>query len=403
MSAIAKDTVHTVTHAEVTSSSREHERELSSLYIHWPFCPYRCHFCPFVALAGQDEHMPVYHQILMHEIKSYTGGRQTEPLKTVFLGGGTPSTYPLELLDETLSFLHEQYGFVDDYELTIEVNPGTVSLEKLQAWKRMGITRLSIGVQSLNDEVLKKLNRHQKAADVVWLIEHATTLFPSVSVDLIVGLPGVSAEEWKEMIATISRWPIKHISMYFLTVHEDTQLYYGVSSKTITLPCDDEVVDLYYWTIDQLALTGFEQYEISNFSKPGWRSRHNSVYWQRRPYKGFGLGACSFDGERRTQNSKNLLKYLEEIRNTGGSILFSEYLSDKQVWLEQLMLGLRQRRGIVIADILKPLSIQEKEEFSKKFQELLSARLVSVSDGNMMLTPAGLSVANEVIVKLSCV
>ncbi len=376
---------------------------ISSYYIHWPFCPYRCHFCPFVALAGQDEHMPAYHTVLLQEIKSYLETAPAESLDTVFFGGGTPSTYPPELLAETLHLLKNRCGFKENHEITLEVNPGTVTLDKLHAWKEIGINRLSIGVQSLNDEVLKKLNRHQQASDVTWLIDHATNLFDNISIDLIVGLPGVSASEWKDTVNAVIAWPIQHISMYFLTVHEDTQLYYGVSSKTVTLPCDDEVVDLYQWTIEAFADRGFDQYEISNFSKQGYNSKHNSVYWQRKPYKGFGLGACSFDGKQRMQNSKNLLKYLEEIRNTGTSILFSEYLSDKQAWLEQLMLGLRQRRGIVVADILEPLSEKEKEEFSKKAQELLNARLVSASHGKMMLTPTGLSVANEVIVKLSCI
>ncbi len=347
--------------------------------------------------------MPEYHKILIQEIETYLKTHPTGPLKTIFFGGGTPSTYPPELLTETLELLADRCGFEQDHEITLEVNPGTVSPTKLAAWKNAGINRLSIGVQSLKDDVLKKLNRHQKAEEVRWLITHAAPLFDNVSVDLIVGLPGVSPTEWREMIASVVTWPIQHVSMYFLTVHEDTQLYYGVTSKTVTLPCDDEVVDLYHETIETFAKAGFDQYEISNFSRAGWHSKHNSVYWQRKPYKGFGLGACSFDGKQRTQNTKNLLKYFEEIRNTGISVLFTEDLSDKQVWLEQLMLGLRQRRGIVVADILEPLTEKEKKEFSKKSQELLNARLVSASEGKMMLTPAGLSVANEVIVKLSCI
>ena len=375
----------------------------SSYYIHWPFCPYRCHFCPFVALAGQDEYMQEYHEVLIKEIKRYAETYEMVPLKTVFFGGGTPSTYPPELLAETIQLLEATNGLESDYEMTIEVNPGTVNQEKLHAWKEAGINRLSIGVQSLNDEVLKKLNRHQKASDVTWLIEHATKLFDNVSIDLIVGLPGISSEEWKAMIKKVVTWPISHVSMYFLTVHQDTQLYFGVKSKKVTLPTDDEVVDLYYWTIEEFAKAGLLQYEISSFSREGFQAKHNSVYWHRTPYKGFGMGACLFDGELRSKNNTNLLKYLEEIRNTGKSILSSERLTDKQVWLERLMLGLRQRRGIVVADILKPLSLKEKKEFSRKSQELLSAGLVCASDDTLMLTPKGLSVANEIIVKLSCI
>jgi oxygen-independent coproporphyrinogen-3 oxidase len=233
-------------------------------------------------------------------------------------------------------------------------------------------------------------------------MEHGSQLFENLSVDIIVGLPGVRSDEWKEMIKQIVAWPIKHVSMYFLTIHEDTQLYFGIQSKKVTLPTDDEVVDLYYWTIDEFAAAGLEQYEISNFSRPGWHSKHNSVYWQRQPYKGFGMGACSFDGKRRTKNTTNLLKYLEEIRHTGKSIVFEEALTDEQVWLEQLMLGLRQRKGLHVATILEPLSLKKREEFSSKAEQLMAARLVSEADGMLRLTPRGLSVANEIIVKLSC-
>ncbi|MBA2306800.1 coproporphyrinogen III oxidase family protein, partial [Candidatus Dependentiae bacterium] len=235
-----------------------------SLYIHWPFCPYRCHFCPFVALAGHDSYMVQYHQALLKELENYFDDRLNPmPLQTVFFGGGTPSTYPEELLEETIMLLKERAGVTDTYEMTIEVNPGTVTPQKLQTWKRIGINRLSIGVQSLNDELLKSLNRHQKAADVYALVEAGSALFNNISVDLIIGLPGVSPEEWKRLISIVCSWPISHVSMYFLTVHEDTQLYFGVQRNTIVLPPEDEVVDLYRWTIERFAEAGIQQYEIS--------------------------------------------------------------------------------------------------------------------------------------------
>lgn len=325
------------------------------------------------------------------------------PLKTVFFGGGTPSTYPSELLTETIDLLKGKWGFQEQYEMTIEVNPGTVTAEKLHNWKDCGINRLSIGVQSLNDDVLRKLNRHQKASDVTSLLDMAVPLFENLSVDIIVGLPGVTSEQWKEMIATLLTWPIKHVSLYFLTVHEDTQLYFGVARKTIVLPHDDEIVDLYLWTIEQFAAAGIEQYEISNFARPGWESQHNRVYWERKPYKGFGLGACSFDGGVRDQNEKNLTKYVQNVSNNGNITVFAETLTEKQRWLEELMLGLRQVKGVLLDDVCKTLSIKEKQEFNRKKEELEAAQLIFCRDERIALTPGGLSVANEVIVKLSCI
>ena len=347
--------------------------------------------------------MGEYHTVLLQEIQQYVEHEPRAPLKTVFFGGGTPSTYPPELLAQTLGLLKEKRGFESSYELTIEVNPGTVNEEKLRAWKELGINRLSIGVQSLNDEVLKRLNRHQKASDVLALLEAAAPLFDNISVDLIVGLPGVTSVEWKEMIATLISWPIKHVSMYFLTVHEDTQLYFGIQRKAIVLPSDDEVVDLYYWTIEQFALAGLRQYEISNFARPGWESQHNSMYWHRIPYKGFGLGACSFDGKVRSQNEKNLLNYMQGIKNNKNITVFAEQLSDKQVWLERLMLGLRQRAGIMLDEVITDLSEKAKKEFALKTEQLIEAKLITNNDGRIALTPQGLSVANEIIVQLSCV
>ncbi len=287
--------------------------------------------------------------------------------------------------------------------MTIEVNPGTVTPQKLQTWKRIGINRLSIGVQSLNDELLKSLNRHQKAADVYALLEAGSALFNNISVDLIIGLPGVSPEEWKRLISIVCSWPISHVSMYFLTVHEDTQLYFGVQRNTIVLPPEDEVVDLYRWTIERFAEAGIQQYEISNFGRPGRESQHNRVYWDRKPYKGCGLGACSFDGTSRLQNEKNLLKYINSAINNDTVEVFSETLTENQAKLERLMLGLRQIKGIALDDMEVDLTPQSRELLKAKVRELVSAHMVTCENGRIALTPEGLSVANEVIVQLSCI
>lgn len=218
-----------------------------SVYIHWPFCPYRCHFCPFVALAGQDQFMEQYHRALCAEMTHF-GKHYSEKLilDTVFIGGGTPSTYPDALLLDMFGTLRTIFDVQSSAEVTIEVNPGTVrSVEQLEHWKKLGINRLSIGVQSLKDPVLKKLNRLQSASDVYALLAKTQHIFDNVSVDLILGLPDVSEAEWKELLQTVVTWPIKHLSIYFLTVHEDTPLYFKVKTQAIVLPPDDALVDLY--------------------------------------------------------------------------------------------------------------------------------------------------------------
>ena len=256
-----------------------------SLYIHWPFCPYKCHFCPFVALASHDQFMTQYHHALVKEIEQFEpSGKLT--IDTIFFGGGTPSTYPSDLLLDMFGTLRRKFIISDTAEITIEVNPGTVQEEQLIVWKQLGINRLSIGVQSLKDSVLNKLNRKQSLADVRWLIEKAASYFNALSVDLILGLPGVSEQEWKQMLADIVQWPIVHISIYFLTVHEETPLYFKVKKQEVLLPPDDAVVDLYIWSIEFLKIMGLNNMRFLILASQVYHSRHNSAYWNEQHIKG---------------------------------------------------------------------------------------------------------------------
>ena len=378
------------------------EVDTRSLYIHWPFCPYKCHFCPFVALASHDQFMERYHKALIAEIEqfaaSYTGTREID---TIFFGGGTPSTYPDDLLVEMFATLKKFFSFSQNIEVSIEVNPGTVRSEQLTLWKQLGINRLSIGVQSLKDGVLQDLNRLQSAAQVESLLAQAPEHCSNISIDLILGLPGVSEDEWKELIHKAVTWPIKHLSVYFLTVHEDTPLYFKVTTNRITLPTDDTMVRLYEWTVHTLAQYGFERYELSNFARPGYESRHNSVYWQRKPYKAFGLGACSFDGEQRFQNEKNLMKYMEGIESRQDIISFSETLTPDQIHLERLMLGLRRRVGVSWSDLSEHVPVKKHEQCKHIIARLKEQQLLQEDNGRFFLTTAGMVVENEIIAQLS--
>lgn len=373
-----------------------------SLYIHWPFCPYRCHYCPFVALAAHDPFMERYHNALIQEIKDF-GSNYSEkmPLDTIYFGGGTPSTYPDHLLLDMFGILGEFFSFDKNTEITIEVNPGTVRPEQLGLWKQLGINRMSVGVQSLNDDVLKKLNRLQKASDVYHLLDKAPAYFDNISVDVIVGLPGVSVEEWKNLLAEIVTWNISHISMYVLEIHDSTPLFFNVKSKKVTLPCDDDVVELYYWSREFLAQHGFVQYEISSFARNSKESRHNSMYWERKPYRGFGLGACSFDGTSRFQNEKNLMKYMESVEEKKYKPAFVEKITTEQVYAEKIMLGLRRMQGVVWSEISNNLTEQQQNNLLEKIAALKEQKLLKEHNGRLQLTPAGLIVENEIITRLS--
>jgi len=348
--------------------------------------------------------MDQYHAALKQEIVRFGKlDRPNMPIQTVFFGGGTPSTYPPKLLLDISDILRSTFNFDPNCEMTIEVNPGTVTEEKLQIWKQVGITRLSIGVQSLDDTVLHALGRRQSARDVFELLDKAQHFFENISVDLIIGLPGVSADAWKSFIKTIVTLPIKHISSYFLTVHEDTPLYFGVKTNKIVLPPDDSVVDLYQWTVEELAYHGFYQYEVSSFARERFQCKHNSVYWQRKPYKGFGMGACSFDGKSRFQNTKNLGQYLT-LNETGESLtVFNETLTDAQAHLEMIMLGLRQSKGIALEQLLDGLLAPQQQKLQAEIAQLCAIGYIEQKDTHIRLTGKGLAVEHELIVKLSLV
>lgn len=372
-----------------------------SLYIHWPFCPYRCHFCPFVAFVGQDAFMQDYHNALMKEIKDFAAQCPEKLIiETVYIGGGTPSTWPNKLLLDMSAILKSSFTMKNLSEMTLEANPGTVEQEQIAVWKEAGITRVSIGVQSLNDTVLRRLNRPQKASDVRQLLRWTGNEIKTVSVDVIIGLPGVTDEEWKEMIQELVTWPIKHVSMYFLSIHENTPLYTRLKKNEFALPEDDAVVDLYYWTVDTFADHGFGQYEVSSFAKAGHESVHNQVYWERKPYKGFGVGACSFDGELRFENMKNLERYCKSVTTHEPIVAVSESLTSQQIRLERLMLGLRRRSGVKIQDILEGMKEHESEKFLAAVQELEKEKFLRTDAANIYLSKMSLAIENEIAIRL---
>lgn len=373
-----------------------------SFYIHWPFCPYKCHFCPFVAYAGHERFMERYHRALCTELELFGAATgRIVALDTVYFGGGTPSTYPDALLLDMAGILRKVSTVDQHAEVTIEVNPGTLRAEQVALWSSIGINRISMGVQSLNDSVLKKLNRHQTVGDVYKALDIVCGVFPVVSIDLILGLPHITHDEWKAMIREVVTWPIQHMSVYFLEVHEFTMLHLYVKENKVTLPCDEGIVDLYYWTIATLAEHGFEQYEVSSFARNGLRARHNSMYWSRKPYKAFGAGACSFDGSVRSQNEKNLMKYMEGIERGESITLFYECLTREQVHRERMMLGLRQVCGMPLHEVLDGLSREEQTRIKEQLELLKQNNYVVEEGDHIRLTPLGLTVENKIAAAVS--
>ncbi len=286
-------------------------------------------------------------------------------------------------------------------EITLEVNPGTVRQEQPKIWKECGINRLSIGVQSLKDSALKNMNRHQSESDVAWTLQATAGNFETISVDFILGLPGVSADEWKSFLTRVVTWPVQHISMYFLTVHEDTPLYFKVKKNMVELPCDDEVVDQYHWSVDFLARHGFMQYEISSFARSGHECSHNKGYWQRKPFKGFGIGAWSFDAQVRYQNDKNIVSYIQHIAEGKDIITHDEPLTRARIHMEKVMLGIRQTCGMTRDDMICDLLDHEQEYVTRQLCWLKEHGFIREHASIITLTPKGLSVEHAIAARLA--
>lgn len=372
-----------------------------SLYIHWPFCTSKCYYCDFVALEQHSDFQDAYHTTLMHEIAAYATTLPTKPIiKTIFIGGGTPSLYPPDKLAELFAHLRQVFDLSQTDEITLEANPADITEDKADAWDQVGINRISCGVQVLDDDVLQRLNRRQRIIDVHKAAAILPKYFTNVSMDLIIGLPGVSNTTWNKTVQTIASWPIQHISIYFLTVHEKTPLYYKVSKGELVLPNEDALLDLYEQTVTYLAVQGFNQYEISNFSKPGLSSTHNTRYWNRRPYKGFGIGAASFDGANRTINEKNLTRYLDAGQNGMFSPSETETLTPQQVSLERIMLSLRQVSGMLLNDMINCVGVERQDVLLARLEELAQTGLLRIENNRVTLTLRGMILENEVVLHL---
>lgn len=373
------------------------------LYIHWPFCSKKCHYCDFVAFQNHEQFQDTYHETLCAEIKTFAQltSAQSTPISTIFMGGGTPSLYDTAQMNDLFNLMRQLYDLRQLQEASIEVNPADVDEERLDAWRECGLTRLSMGVQALDDQLLERLNRRQRTVDVMRALKLAPKYFDRISIDLILGLPGISEHQWKDTLTQAMDWPIEHISIYFLTIHEKTPLYFKVERGEHVLPPDESVIAMYQYTIDFLAGHGFDQYEISNFAKKGCESIHNRAYWDRKPYKGFGIGAASFDGKARFVNHKNLSDYLTLYQNTSKIMHETkEVLSDQQALLELLMLGLRQRNGVDLHRVVYWLNEEQRSRFFNKLQDLIAAQLLNQKDDRIYLTTKGMILENEIIISL---
>jgi oxygen-independent coproporphyrinogen-3 oxidase len=320
-----------------------------------------------------------------------------EVLKTVYIGGGTPTTIPTPALIRLLKTIRDVFGIAPDAELTIEANPGTVTREMLSTLSKSGITRLSMGVQSFNDEELKLLGRIHDFSEALKSIAAARQAgITNLSIDLIYGIPGQTLQSWTQTVSTAIEISPQHISSYELTPEKDTPLHRLISTGKLEKPDEDTIIGMYSRAIDRFGEAGYDQYEISNFAKPGFQCIHNLNYWNRGQSLGIGAGAHSFIGDKRIRNTGDIRTYMERVSQ--GDLPEAEVLeiSCEVAIKESIFLGLRKTEGLDISEFREDLNI----DILKISDRLIQEGLLTSDGTHVALTPKGIVVSNTVITEL---
>lgn len=372
------------------------------LYIHIPFCLSRCHYCDFNTYRFDAAAVQQYLEGLAQEITLRASAMAIRGRRvcSVFFGGGTPSILQASQLISILDHCRATFTFEDGAEVSLEANPGTVDLPKLRALREGGVTRLSVGVQAVQDRLLQRIGRAHTAYEAewaFWLMREAG--FSNINLDLMFGLPGQSANDWSETLDwAISVGP-EHVSAYGLTLEEGTPLHQEHRKGEIGLPDEETGAVMYQMAVDRLLDAGFEHYEISNFARPGFRCRHNLVYWQHQEYLGMGAGAHSFLAGRRFYNELLPVSYVCAIEERGTAVVGGEELSAELLRSERLMLGLRLRDGLDVQAFKDVLGVEDLSA-SDRVTRLLDDGFLRLKEGRVQITERGLLVANELIVHL---
>lgn len=320
--------------------------ESLGLYLHIPFCRSKCDYCDFYSLAGQDDRMDDYQRALLRNIAECALLAKKSEVNSIYIGGGTPSWYGQRRLAELLTAVRKRFHVAKGAEVTLEVNPDSVSLKLLRHLHRLGVNRISMGMQSACDEELCRVHRphdFQQVVDGVDIVRQAR--IHNLNLDLIYGLPGQTEESWRETVERAIALQPEHLSCYGLTVEADTPLANRVAQGE-QLPDDDDQAERYLWTVQRLAQAGYDQYEISNFAKPGFQSRHNLKYWMGQPYLGLGVAAHSDFGGCRYAYVRDLEGYIQGMLEGGEVLAESEQVPPRERGGEYLMLRLRTVHGI---------------------------------------------------------
>lgn len=373
------------------------------LYIHIPFCVQKCKYCDFLSAPADDATKKRYVDALCKEITGYKEMTKEYELATIYFGGGTPSVLEVSLIEQILDTVKNSFAVDVAAEVTLEVNPGTASQDKLKRYKELGINRLSIGVQSAKEAELALLGRihsfEEAKQTVLWAREAG---FTNLSLDLMSALPGQSTEEYRENVEAILSLQPEHISSYSLIVEEGTpfyELYSEGKEKESDLPEEEADREMYAYTKARLKEAGYERYEISNYARPGYESRHNSSYWIGTEYLGVGLGASSLFTNARYHNETDLNCYMEEAEAGKDVRREIERLVLEEQMEEFMILGLRRMCGVSRLEFQNRFGKPIETVYGSALKKLERQGLLALEGDTIALTETGIDVSNSVFVE----
>ncbi|WP_101772706.1 radical SAM family heme chaperone HemW [Peptostreptococcus faecalis] len=370
------------------------------VYIHIPFCVSKCQYCDFTSYVSNIEQIDKYLVYLEKEIEKYN--IKKEEIKTIFIGGGTPTILNEKQLIKLMDIVKNNINLENVSEYTVESNPGTLDIEKLTIMKENGVNRISIGLQAKQKNHLDFMGRIHSLEDFEDSYKNAREVgFKNINVDLIFAFSGQSEDDWKETLEYVVKLDPEHISTYSLIIEEETPFFEMLNRGEIEETTDENYLNMYRYTVKYLESHGLNQYEISNFSEEGYECKHNLFYWEGNEYFGFGCSSSGYlNGERYT-NIKNLSQYYEKIDFDEYPIDFIEKLTDIDRFNEYIMLGLRKNEGIQLDEIREYLDKNQYRDIVGKIQDLSERQYVNFNNENRIsLTQTGREVSNSIITEL---
>ncbi|MCI8999976.1 MAG: oxygen-independent coproporphyrinogen III oxidase [Clostridia bacterium] len=376
-------------------------KEELGIYVHNPFCKQKCYYCDFVSFAKSEMWEEEYIEALKKEIQQNKEKAKGFMVSTIYIGGGTPSYIDSKAIVSVLDTIKENYEIQEEAEITIEVNPGTVTKEKLEDYKKVGINRLSIGLQSTDNAILKQIGRIHTYEEFLETYKLARKIgFTNINIDLMLALPNQTEEILGDSLQKVISLDPEHISLYSLILEEGTPMTSFVEEGKITLPTEEMERNMYWNTKRMLEQNGYIHYEISNFAKPTKQSKHNQNCWNQKQYLGFGLASHSYYHKTRYSNITNLKDYIQSIGNGPVSANKTQNIHEIQTpedeQKEYMLLGLRKIQGIAISEFKNKFIQNPIYVFRKELDKLVKEELIEVDIDNIKLTDKGLDFANMV-------